>query len=98
MKTLIITVIALVIPVFFLFVLVLGTYGKLATLRRRCRQLAAARDAATRLAQRPDDAAYLEAVACYDAARSAFPASLIAPLFGFGPVEDSARTALRKDS
>ena len=95
MKILIITVIALVIPAFFLFVLVMGTCGRLSSLRRRCRQLAPTGDATTPLQQRPDDRAYLDAVACYDAARSAFPASLISRLFGFGPVDDSARTASR---
>lgn len=98
MKLLIITVIALVIPAFFLFVLIMGTYGRLSTLRRRCQQLAQARDAAAPLEPRPDGQAYLEAVARYDEARSAFPASIISRLFGFGPVDDSVRTGSRTDS
>ena len=96
-KILIITVIALVVPVFFLFVLVMGTCGRLSSLRRRCQQLASARGA-TPLEGRSDDRAYQEAVARYDAERNAFPASLIARLFGFGPVEDRARTASRTDA
>ena len=98
MKILIITVIALVVPVFFLFVLVMGTCGRLSSLRRRCQQLASARDAMAPLEGRSDDRAYQEAVARYDAERNAFPASLIARLFGFGPVEDRARTASRTDA
>jgi hypothetical protein len=97
-KILIISVIALVIPVFFLFVLVMGTYGRLASLRRRCQPKAPPRDATLPLERLHDDRAYLEAVARYDAERSAFPTSLIARLFGFGPIDDSARTASRAES
>ena len=98
MKTLIVTVIALVIPAFFLFILVMGTCGRLSTLRRRCQQLAPTKNAADPLGQRPYAKDYLEAVARYDAARSTFPASLISRLFGFGPVDDSCRTAGMTDS
>ena len=96
-KTLFITVIALVIPAFFLFIMVMGTYGRLSALRRRCQQLATPGEAAAQRGERPDDKAYAEAVARYDAARTTFPASLISRLFGFGPVADSTRAGSPKD-
>jgi hypothetical protein len=86
-KILIITVIALIVPAFFLLVFVMGTCGNLSALRRRCRQLAAPGDAAAPPGQGIGDTAYRDAIARYDAARSAFPARLIAALFGFGPVD-----------
>lgn len=91
-KILIITVIALVIPAFFLLVLIMSTHGRLSTLRRRCQQLAAQRG------KQPDDQGYAEAVARYDAARTAFPASFVSKLFGFGPLDHSTHLVSPEDS
>ena len=98
MKILIVTVIALVIPAFFLFVLVMGTCGRLASLRRRCLQLAPTGDATAPSEPRFDDSAYRDAVARYEAERNAFPANLISRLFGFGPIDESARTLSRSET
>jgi hypothetical protein len=78
-KILFLTIIALVIPVFFLLIFVLGTYNRLAALRNRCRTGATGPD--------PDGVAerQRQAVEQYNAARRSFPASLVARLFGFGP-------------
>ena len=71
MKIIILAVICSVIPAFFGFVFLHGTRNRLAVLRERCRTS-------------PDrDRAVLE----YDAARKAFPTSLVAGWFGFGPVD-----------
>ena len=94
MKILFISIIALVIPLFFMLVFVLSTYNKLAALRNRCRE-ARDRIEAASLAGLPPvpsslvDATrdYLAAAENYEAASTGFPASLVALVFGFRPVE-----------
>lgn len=79
MKILFLTLIALVIPLFFVLIFVLGTYNRLAGLRNRCRASGSAPD------QNLVSERQREAIKQYDEARRAFPAKLIARLFGFGP-------------
>jgi hypothetical protein len=74
-KILILALICSVIPIFFGFVFLHGTKNRLASLRDRCRVA-------------PDRA---RAIAEYESARVAFPASLIARWFGFGPVDSVAQ-------
>ncbi len=75
MKILILALICSVIPIFFGFVFLHGTKNRLASLRERCRVA-------------PDRA---RAIAEYESARAAFPSSLIARWFGFGPVDAVAQ-------
>jgi hypothetical protein len=90
MKTLFLTAIALVIPLFFLLIFVLGTYNRLAVLRSRCRSDAGG----VADAGHDDDAERRQrAVEQYNAARSTFPASVVARLFGFEP-QSPARSTL----
>ena len=70
-KILILAVICSVIPIFFGLVFLHGTKNRLASLRERCRVA-------------PDRA---RAVAEYESARAAFPASLAARWFGYGPAD-----------
>jgi len=78
-KILFLTLIALVIPLFFLLIFVLGTYNRLVGLRNRCRTAS----------QNPDRDGITEsqrqAIEQYDEARRTFPTNMIARLFGFGP-------------
>lgn len=69
--TLFFVVIVSVIPVFLLLTYVSSIRHRLVTLRERCRK--------------SEDAG--RAVSDYEAARKTFPASLVARLFGFRPVE-----------
>ena len=99
-KILFITIIALVIPSFFVLVFVMSAFNRLTGLRNRCREMRQlmeafggellntpsgaplARDAA--LQARRD----LEAVIRqYNAARTQFPASLLASMWGFREME-----------
>jgi len=94
-KTLLITIIALVIPVFFALIFASSTYSKLDMLRRRCREARERLDAA---AENQRDSGglqsgentmgelsrdYAAAAENYESARKAFPASLVAAVFGF---------------
>lgn len=76
-KILILALICSVIPIFFGFVFLHGTKNRLASLRERCRVA-------------PDRA---RAIAEYESARAAFPTSLVARWFGFGPVDSVARNS-----
>jgi hypothetical protein len=90
MTKLFLTAIALVIPVFFLLLFVMSSYHRLAALRRRCAQVAAEIDTVADPGKSAVLASELTtAIAAYNAARSAFPAKLVADLFGF-PSEGSA--------
>jgi hypothetical protein len=83
MKTiLLLSVIASIIPAFFTFVFVHGTKNRLASLRERC-------------SVAPDSA---KALADYDAARAAFPSSVVARLFGFTAVEANPSTPPKPSS
>lgn len=64
-----------VIPVFLVLTYVLSTRHRLAGLRERCR-----------MAEDP-----MRAVVDYEAARKAFPASVVAWLFGFRQLDDAPR-------
>lgn len=90
-KILFLTLIALVIPLFFLLIFLLSTYNRLATLRRRCLTTALneaeSSDATASLAQRK------QAIEAYNAARTTFPTSVVATLFGFQPEPASETTA-----
>lgn len=74
-KFLILATICSVIPIFFGLVFLHGTKNRLASLRERCRTA-------------PDSS---RAVLEYEAVRTAFPSSLVARWFGFGPVDAAAR-------
>lgn len=71
LKFLILIIICSVIPIFFGFVFLHGTKNRLASLRERCRTA-------------PDPS---RAAAEYEAVRTAFPSSLVARWFGFGPLD-----------
>ena len=73
--TLFLAFIVSVIPVFLLLTYVFSTRHRLNGLRERCRSA--------------DDP--VRAVVDYEAARKAFPASLVARLFGFRAVEFTSR-------
>ena len=81
MRIIILCVICSVVPTFFAFVFLHGTRNRLAVLRERCRTA-------------PDPA---RAVADYDAARKAFPTSLVAGWFGFGPVDSLLEKLAQKN-
>lgn len=90
MKLLIITIIVLVVPMFFAFIFAMSMVSKLTSLRNRCREIRERIQAAP--APGPLAAPVLEpqtladfklAVECYDAARTKFPGHLLAGLCGF---------------
>jgi hypothetical protein len=100
MKWLILTIIVLVIPTFFVLVFVMGTVNKLTSLRKRCEE--ARRRAFTGAAEvsgRPSDSGnevvqatgarqdFALAVEEYKAARTRFPVNLLAALWGFRELE-----------
>ena len=99
-KILFITIIALVIPIFFVLVFVISAFNKLTGLRNRCRDIRQLMEAAgTGIPKTPSgpplagDAALqarrdLEvAIRQYNAARTQFPASLLASMWGFREME-----------
>jgi hypothetical protein len=91
-KTLISLVIAVVIPLFFAFVLASSTYSRLSLLRRRCREnLERLYETTTEGSEGGESAArlaaYREAAAAYNAALGSFPANVLAKLGGFAPAE-----------
>ena len=88
MKIIILTVIALIIPLFFAFIFVLGTYNRLAILRRRCQPTPPDTLADGGISSAGGPEKRRRAVEEYNAARGAFPASIIAALFGFAPLEE----------
>ena len=82
MKLLIITVVALVIPLFFVLVFVMSTVNKLTSLRQRCldiRNRADARSAPEAQARSEFDVVAEQ----YNAARRQFPTNLFATMWGF---------------
>ena len=81
MKLLILGLICSLIPAFFGFVFLHGTRNRLAALRERCRTA-------------PDrDRAVLD----YDAARKAFPTSLVATWYHFGPADSLPQNSGQKN-
>jgi len=82
MKLLFITIIVLVIPIFFALVFLMSTVGKLTKLRNRCREI---RSGMQSESQRD----FNLAVDQYNAARTKFPAGLLAGLCGFQEIEPS---------
>jgi hypothetical protein len=94
MKLLIITIIVLVVPMFFAFVFAMSAVSKLTSLRSRCRefreriQATPAPDSlATQVLEPQILADFKLAVERYDAARKRFPANLLAALCGFHDME-----------
>lgn len=99
MKLLILTIIVLVIPTFFVFVFVMSTVSKLAGLRNRCREIrerigaAAAMSAIAANSLPVHEAGSLSqrefhvAAEQYNAARRRFPSNLLATLCGFHEME-----------
>jgi len=94
MKLLILTIIVLVIPTFFVFVFVMSTLSKLASLRNRCREIRGRINAAPAANSPAGPVVELQArsdfdVAAdrYNAARRNFPASVLAALCGFREME-----------
>ena len=94
MKLLILAIIVLVIPTFFVFVFVMSTLSNLASLRNRCRAIRERINAAP-AANSPDGPVVeLEgrgdfdlAADRYNTARTKFPANVLAALCGFQEME-----------
>ena len=89
MKLLIITIIALVIPLFFVLVFVMSTINTLTSLRRRCLDIRE-RGNAQSAPELQTRAEFNLAAEQYNAARKRFPANLLAMLWGFREVEPLA--------
>lgn len=99
MKPLILTVIVLVIPTFFVFVFVMSTVSKLTGLRKRCREIRERIGATAAMSpiaanslpvQEVDPLRQREfhvAAEQYNAARRRFPSNLLAALCGFHELE-----------
>jgi len=86
MKLLIVTIVALVIPLFFVLVFVMSTINKLTSLRRRCLDIRERADAQSD----PESQARSEfclAAEQYNAARNRFPNNFLARLWGFREME-----------
>lgn len=86
MKLLFITIIVLVIPLFFLLVIVMSTVSKLTKLRNRCRELRERVQAAP-LAESEGPSDFNLAAEQYNAARTKLPAKLLAACCGFHEME-----------
>ena len=97
MKEFFLYLVALVIPVFFVFIFLMSAYNRLATLRKRCRdalaELQTARDEADRETVRKK---YAAAIAAFESARSTFPGPLIVLLFRIAPPEPLPATDARE--
>jgi len=94
MKLLIITIIVLVVPMFFAFVFAMSAVSKLTSLRNRCREVRERIQAtptsdplATPVLEPQTLADFKLAVECYDAVRTKFPGHLLAGLCGFHEIE-----------
>jgi hypothetical protein len=94
MKLLILTVIVLVVPTFFLLVFVISTVGRLTTLRHRCRTIRECLEAAPAAdlgaqpgSEPPSPGDLMQAVDAYNAARRTFPANVLAAVCGFREME-----------
>ena len=90
MKLLILAIIVLVIPTFFVFVFVMSTLSNLASLRNRCREIRERINAAPAANSPAGPVVELEgrsdfdlAADRYNAARRKFPANVLAALCGF---------------
>ncbi len=89
MKILIISIIALVIPLFFLFIFGSSLHSKLTQMRNRCRLAGERAEAIAGDASVPDErkaaalAEFSQATEAYNAARSASAARVVSALFGF---------------
>ena len=94
MKLLIITIIVLAIPLFFLFVFVMSMVSKLTGLRNQCREIreriqaAPAENSRTGTVLEPQTHGDFKLAAeRYNAARTKFPGNLLAALCGFREME-----------
>ena len=94
MKLLIITIIVLAVPMFFVFVFVMSTVNKLTSLRTRCREIRESIQAAPAVdlqtgpvPERRDRGDFNLAAERYNAARTKFPGNLLAALCGFHEME-----------
>ena len=87
-KFVFITIIALVIPVFFTLMFTMSAYNRLAQLRARCRETQGRLESGE-----PNAAeAFQQALAGYESARRTFPGSLLARLGGFDKDEFARRS------
>jgi hypothetical protein len=94
MKLLIITIIVLAVPMFFVFVFVMSTVNMLTSLRTRCREIRESIQAAPAVdpptgpvPERQARGEFNLAVHRYNAARTKFPGNLLAALCGFHKME-----------
>ena len=94
MKLLILTIIVLVIPAFFVFVFVMSTISNLTSLRNRCREIRERTKAAPAANSLAGPVVELQvrsdfdlAADRYNAARRNFPVSVLAALCGFQEME-----------
>ena len=89
MKLLFLTIIALVIPLFFVLVFVMSTINKLTILRRRCLDIRERGNSQSAPEPQTRDE-FNPAAEQYNAARRSFPANLVAMLWGFREMESLA--------
>jgi hypothetical protein len=89
MKLLILGTTILVVPLFFLFVFVMSTVGKLTRLRNRCAEVRRQNPASTEVRNIAQN---------YEAVRTRFPGNIVAALWGFRELEpwsESSVSAVR---
>ena len=86
MKDLFLVSVALVIPLFFVFIFLMSTRTRLAAARERCREAESAwRSAQGEGHQEAARGKWEAATTDYETARSAFPGRWFATLIGFAP-------------
>jgi hypothetical protein len=86
MKLLILTIIALVIPLFFVFVFVMSTVNKLTILRQRCLDIRE-RGHTQSVSEAQARSDFNVAMEQYNEVRKRFPGKLLARLWGFREME-----------
>ena len=88
MKDLFLVFVALVIPLFFVFIFLMSTRTRLAAARERCREAESALRATRGEGHQEAAQGKWEAAAAdYETARSAFPGRWFATLIGFAPLK-----------
>jgi hypothetical protein len=94
MKLLIVTIIVLVVPMFFVFVFAMSTINKLTSLRNRCREIReriqaapAANPPTALVPDAPTHADFNLAAESYNAVRRKFPGNLLWAMCGFHEME-----------
>lgn len=82
MKEFFLYFVALVIPVFFVFIFLMSAYNRLATLRKRCQEASSELQSARNEADEESaQQRWTSASAAFENARSAFPGPLLVALF-----------------